>query len=124
MTTTQQFPTRVLLAVATSRQLQGISFEEALRAVQHLLGEDTAPHQLATPEPWLRAKEELLRQHPSFKESLDALQGAEDPTAWLAKELELLGESMTITQGAGRDPRSVTRDALSSLIALAEKGIV
>jgi hypothetical protein len=122
MSSTQTFSTRTLLTIATGIQLPEVTFEQTLQAIGHLLGESLAPHQLATPEPWLRAKEELFRQHPEYQGStLKSLREAQNVETWISKELEILGPSTLLERGVGRDPRSVTREALSSLIAIATK---
>lgn len=60
------FSARVLLSTTTGLALPSVPFNQFHEAIEHLLGEPVWTHQLGRPEPWDRAREALIAQHPAF----------------------------------------------------------
>lgn len=132
MTETKKIPTRVLLTITTGLSLPGAKFDHVHEAIKHLLGEPVWTHQLASPEPWAKAREAIIAQHPAFASvDGDALRSACEGKAndarvacceeWTAKQVEILGApGFAIAKGNGRDPAAAQDDAIESLREIAK----
>lgn len=128
------FSTRTLLNVWTGCGVVGSAFSEVHEAIDHLVGETLFTHQLAQPEPWDKARAELVAQHPRFEQvdtaaykalftsDVDANAVSE---AWALAEEVTLGKTLVVRQGAsGRSAAAVVAEAMESIAALGKPVLV
>lgn len=123
------FPTTVLLSAVTGLALPFVTFNDLHEALEHLLGEPVWTHQLASPEPWARARAALVAQHPAFAnvngdtlmtacEGKSADERDSVARAWADNQASLLGATeFAVKRGEGRSPDVAQADMLQSLAA-------
>jgi len=125
---TKIISTPVLLSIAAGGVgIPGVTLSDLHEAIEHLLGEPVWTHQLASIDPWNKARTAIIAQHPAF-ESIDgtAFKSAcqDQPTEvrtrlaieWFDAGLATIGaDSLAVAKGIGQSPEDAQSAAIENL---------
>lgn len=110
-TEVRDFPTDVVLTLATGDLVAGGGFDPVHEAAEFVLGHPIWMHEFAERELWQRLADCVASQHPDFKDVDTSGLSKETWREWVAAQIGRVGATVTLRRGNAKRTESPIESA-------------